>query len=79
MSVLTPFLEELDQKGMKIESATHLWDCVSQMVRQHHKGGLKRFSTCATEAIPQRNRGAARVRKPAHTHFVGLKRVPKHA
>jgi len=71
MAVLDPFFKELDRRGVGFESATTMWDCVSQRCR-------RRFSPTLTEsrpALPVATRaeaGRVRVARPARLKFAHL-------
>ncbi len=71
---LRDVMARFEQKGARLESATTLWDCVSQMARHHYTtGGLMPREGRAVEVIETATEGA-RVRRPAHLHFLGIKR-----
>jgi DNA invertase Pin-like site-specific DNA recombinase len=44
-SVLDDFLEKLDEVGVKLVCATHLWDCASQYIRRYHYRNEKASGT----------------------------------
>ena len=70
---LRDVMGRLEQKTARLESATTLWDCVSQMARHHYTtGGLKPRAAVAVEVEAAAE--AVRVRKPARLHFLGVKR-----
>jgi hypothetical protein len=70
-TVLESFFEELENRRVKFEAATTMWDCVSQKCR-------RRFSPLRTPAplpaLPAANskENRAHVRRPAHMHFTSL-------
>jgi DNA invertase Pin-like site-specific DNA recombinase len=73
---LSAFLRTLEAKGRKVESASLLWDCVSQQARWfYRKAGPKaRARACALGATE-----AVAVARPVTLHFAELKRAPSHA
>lgn len=70
--VVRPLLQEMKDCGVKLECASLLWDCVSQMARNFFRANpvQLRPAVCALEAEPAR----APARRPAELHFAGLKR-----
>ena len=72
--VLEGFLRELKGRHVKLESATTLWDCVSQMARHFFTDGrrVRPLPACslAAAAEPQR------IRRPELFHFLQLARRP---
>lgn len=72
---LRDLMGRLETRSARLESATTLWDCVSQMARHHYTtGGLQARGERAVEAVETAAEGV-RVRKPAHLHFLGVKRT----
>ena len=70
---LRDVMGRLETKAARLESATTLWDCVSQMARHHYTtGGLKPREGRVVEV--EEATEAVRVRKPARLHFLGVKR-----
>ncbi len=71
-NVLETFFKEVERKGKKVEAATTMWDCVSQMAR-------RRFDEALNGARPQRElvtaeeAGTVKVAKPAKLFFANLK------
>jgi DNA invertase Pin-like site-specific DNA recombinase len=66
---------ELNSRQMKLEAATTLWDCVSQMSRHYFAKGRGLKPVVLPEERVERVEGApAQVRKPAHMHFLTLAR-----
>jgi hypothetical protein len=71
MAVLEPFFKELDRRGVEFESATTMWDCVSQRCR-------RRFSPTLAELRPARpvaarqEAGRVRVARPERLRFAHL-------
>jgi hypothetical protein len=75
MPVLEGMFKEIDRRGVKVEAATTMWDCVSQQCRYRYKPEMEAREVDASvvvrpEEIP------ARVKKPARLHFLQLM---KHA
>jgi DNA invertase Pin-like site-specific DNA recombinase len=71
MAVLEPFIKELDQRGVRLESATPMWDYVSQQCRRRSKS--MPFLPPASEFPDDVEiRGRYRVAKPAQLNFVHL-------
>jgi len=71
---LSDVLGRLEQRGARLEAATTLWDCVSQMARHRYTtGGLKPRGPQVAEPEPAAE--PVRVRRPAHLHFLGIKRA----
>jgi DNA invertase Pin-like site-specific DNA recombinase len=71
---LKTLLARLESKGTRLSASSTLWDCVSQMARQHYtSGGLKRREACAL-AAPTTERAQKSVRRPATSHFAKLRR-----
>jgi DNA invertase Pin-like site-specific DNA recombinase len=69
---LEAFMSELDYRGMKLESATTLWDCTSQRARQFHADRkASRPTVCPLVPAPDTAREIAR---PEHLFFSGLAR-----
>jgi DNA invertase Pin-like site-specific DNA recombinase len=64
MAALEPFFKELDRRGAAFETATAMWDAVSQQCRRRSK------SLAVKPAIPEPSR--YRVAKPARFNFVHL-------
>jgi len=72
---LTAFFNELETKGRKLESATTMWDCVSQMCRRRFDSTLagpkaKKELVASTDAMP------VHIKKPARLVFATLKSKP---
>lgn len=65
MKTLRTFFAELESRNVKLEAATTLWDCASQMSR-HYFAGRK-------PAGAERPDGS-KIRRPAHLHFLGVDR-----
>lgn len=69
------FLKELDRQGARLESATVLWDCTSQMARWYYRGDpmSRRSRRPQVEEKPRRNRTS----RPDTLRFTGLKPDPE--
>jgi len=68
---LEQFYAVLDRKSLKLQSATCMWDCISQMSRRRFDAGLDavrqpRELVTADEAAP------VRMKKPARLHFAKI-------
>jgi DNA invertase Pin-like site-specific DNA recombinase len=72
MAVLEPFFKELDRRGVKLESATVMWDCVSQQCRRRFRGSVHAKPRSERSIIEQREADRARVARPSHLHFAHL-------
>ena len=59
MSELKPFVEELEKNNEQLVSATCLWDCVSQQIRQRYMGSLAEKQRQAANAKTAANVSAA--------------------
>jgi hypothetical protein len=73
------FLKELQRRERKVESASCLWDCVSQQARHYYRPGYRPLgrAACAVQGLEAREPAA--VRKPSRLNFVFLKRRPAGA
>jgi len=72
---LRQFLQVLQRRNARLESATLLWDCVSQQARQYYR----RTPIQAPVTQQQEPAPAAATRpvaRPSHLHFRGLRRKP---
>jgi DNA invertase Pin-like site-specific DNA recombinase len=74
MAALEPFFKQLDRRGVKLESATMMWDCVSQECRRRFRGLARVKSRPARPAPEPQKAERARVARPAHLHFAHLVR-----
>ncbi len=70
--VLEPFLAELRRRGAQLESATLLWDCVSQRAR-HFGTERKPERAWAAEAVPALATAKVAVEKPDRLFFADLR------
>ena len=70
MAGLNPFLEELKKRGLRLEPAASMWDCVSQQLRRRSRAWpvLPPFRI-ENEAATA---GWYRVARPARLNFVNL-------
>ncbi len=73
-SLLEGFMKELRGKGMRLESATLLWDCTSQRAR-HFYAEKKPKKPVAIEHMTVMR--PVRIKKPEHLFFANL--VHKHS
>lgn len=71
MAVLEPFFKELDRRGLGFESATTMWDCVSQRCRRRFSPALREHWSALPEVTPGEG-GRVHVERPAHLHFAHL-------
>ena len=71
VAALAPFLQELDRRGVGLESATPAWDCLSQQCRRRSRS-LPILPRSAQ--LPHTIGGHARYRvaKPARLNFADL-------
>jgi DNA invertase Pin-like site-specific DNA recombinase len=72
---LRQFLQVLARRNARLESATLLWDCVSQQARQYYRrtpiqAPAQREQAPAPAAEPRP------VARPSRLHFTGLRRKP---
>lgn len=74
---LRQFLQVLERRNARLESATLLWDCVSQQARQYYRRTPIQ-APAAAPAVPAPAPAAAprSVERPARLHFRGLRRKP---
>ena len=70
--MLRGFLKALELHGRQLESATLLWDCVSQQCRKFSGGEKPAFQPPA-EPAPIADSKSKRVRKPKRLNFLVLK------
>jgi len=68
---LSSLFAELDRRGAKVECATMMWDCVSQMVRRRYTDssckGIKPRDLVTRDEVPP-----VKIRKPEKIHFANL-------
>jgi len=69
MKVLEPFMDAIERKGAKLESATYMWDCVSQMCRRRFDASLPQLKP-TRPTVTREEAGPVRVRKPEKLNFV---------
>jgi hypothetical protein len=70
---LLAFMKELESQGIKLESATLLWDCVSQRARQYYRKGAPRPRVDQNMVIRE-TRKPDRVTRPSRLSFLSLYR-----
>jgi hypothetical protein len=70
MTVLQPFFEELDRRGVGLETAESMWDCVSQQCRRRFKS----LPILPQVVRPGKTEGLGRyhVARPVRLNFVHL-------
>jgi hypothetical protein len=70
MTVLEPFLKELDRRGVGLETAESMWDCVSQQCRRWSKS----LPVLPQVVRPEEAEGPGRyhVARPVRLNFVHL-------
>jgi hypothetical protein len=71
---LEGFMGELSRRGMKLESAATLWDCVSQRARQYYSD--RKPCRVPASTVVTVVESAAVVARPEHLFFNGLSRKP---
>ena len=69
MGVLEPFFRELERRGVRLESATTMWDCISQKCRRRFDPLLPQVHPAGPVIVRERG---FRVHRPAHMHFSKL-------
>jgi DNA invertase Pin-like site-specific DNA recombinase len=74
MATLEPFFKELDRRAVKLESATMMWDCVSQQCRRRFRGPARVKSRPAPAVAKSKAAEHASVARPARLHFAHLVR-----
>jgi len=68
---LQRFFEVLDRKGIRLESATTMWDCVSQMARRRFDKKLVTPKLAPKKVVVFQKEGTPhKIRKPKRLHFV---------
>lgn len=72
MAPMESFFSELDRRGVKLESATTMWDCVSQKCRHRYSDMKERPEPVRRVIAKERKR--PNVSRPAHLHFEHLVR-----
>jgi DNA invertase Pin-like site-specific DNA recombinase len=72
MAVLEPFFKELDRRGVTLECATTMWDCVSQKAR--HRFRASRVPVRPSVVVPPRVPESVqpRIARPEHLYFEHL-------
>ena len=71
MSVLDGFFKELDRRGVTFESATTMWDCVSQKTRRRFNPSLAQLQP-ERPVVTREEAGEVCVARPAHINFAHL-------
>ena len=71
MTVLEAFFKELDRRGVTFESATTMWDCVSQKCRRRFNPSLAQLQP-ERPVVTREEAGDVRVARPARMHFANL-------
>ncbi|MCZ7586669.1 MAG: recombinase family protein [Deltaproteobacteria bacterium] len=70
-SVCERFFEELERADLRLESATTMWDCVSQMARRRFDKTLKTPKLRpARDVVTRRDAEPVRIKRPARLHLV---------
>jgi DNA invertase Pin-like site-specific DNA recombinase len=74
MAILEPFFKELDRRGVRLECATTMWDCVSQQCRRRFRGSARALSPKATPvpAPARKEADRASVARPTRLRFAHL-------
>jgi DNA invertase Pin-like site-specific DNA recombinase len=72
MAALEPFFKELDRRGVKLECATLMWDCVSQQCRRRFRGPARAKPLPAPPVSAPKEAKRSDVARPAHLHFADL-------
>ena len=73
---LLGFMNAIESKGLKLESATMLWDCVSQKARQYYRRGSP-IPRVVRERVVEERVKPVRVRAPLRVNFAALKRATR--
>lgn len=68
MATLTGFFKLLAQKKIRLETATYLWDCTSQMVRRQLSAGTAPAKVMEPVMVTKEPRKVA-IRRPERFHF----------
>ncbi len=72
MGALEPFFKELDKRGVRLETATMMWDCVSQQCRRRFRGPAKASPQPPKPVVKNRAVDPPRVARPSRLHFEHL-------
>jgi len=70
---LSAFMKELEAKSVKLESATLLWDCVSQKARQYYRNGAPR-QRVGQDMVIRETHKRSQVTRPSQLSFLSLHR-----
>jgi len=68
---LSPIFAELDRRGVKVECATLMWDCVSQMARRRYSDAACK-NMKPRELVTRDEVTVPNVKKPERLHFASL-------
>ena len=72
MAVLEPFFKELDRRKVGFESATTMWDCVSQRCRRRFSPMLRDAPVSAPAVTTRVERKRVHVLRPGRLRFAHL-------
>jgi DNA invertase Pin-like site-specific DNA recombinase len=68
--VLEQLFAECERHGKKVESATCMWDCISQMSRRRFDATLT--TPIVREVVTREEAGPLHIRRPAKLHFAKI-------
>ena len=71
-SVLERVFDDIENRGLKFETATYLWDCASQFSRRRFCENLKKTRKIHT-MVTSAEAGNVKIRRPQKLNFVVLK------
>lgn len=74
MKALRTFFTELEARNVKLEAATTLWDCASQMTRHHFATRKGAAETTPAERVELPAGAGYKVRRPAQLYFLNVGR-----
>jgi DNA invertase Pin-like site-specific DNA recombinase len=72
---LTPVFEKLENKGMKLEAATTMWDCCSQRVRRYFTATNPNERRAPRAVMTREQAGPVMMSKPKRINFLQLVRT----
>ena len=72
MAILEAFFEQLDRRGLRLECATTMWDCVSQKCRRRFAASSQGKPQEAKPVVRRDEGDRVRVERPAQLHFEHL-------